>query len=559
MARQTYHKADGLSQRGSIWYLKMKVPADVQAVIGKKVLSHNLKTANLRHAQVEGARVRAEWWALVEAARNGPSTDDIRRIVANWKAGQDRARHLRSDRRSILLSHGIDPADTDEHASAVEALTRSMYLAVRGDDAPHSLTAALRASGLEDTPEARRILGKALLEIEYAKRLNGEAHVAAIKAVGFETKVFGAAGSVATLKPSGTRLSALFTDFSRHNAANAKETGKRKGYLKRLTEFLGEDADIGTITVRQAGDFWLALKRLPAQRRSKTLANLNFHELVESGLPPIGDQALFQWLLFFKRMFEHAVQFEMISANPFRNIKLKLDKSELAGEAYAPTEIEKLFTSPLFTGHDGAYDRCVSGPTLIKDWRYWLPILSLWSGTRLNEWASAAIAEIVKKGDGWFLDLTKRPVGGESPNRVKTKTAKRLVPLHVRLIELGFLEYVEAQAGPWLFPDLHGHKLHPSARAANWFTRHRGKIGLDNTMHELRHTWKRAARGLISVSESGMTEHISDLITAHVSGSIGRKYGAGVEPAALSKAIELIDFATFPLGCDRRMADGEAA
>lgn len=553
MAEQTYRKADGLSQRGSVWYLKMKVPADVQAVIGKKVLSHNLKTANLRHAQVEGARVRAEWWALIDAARSGPSTDDIRRIVANWKSGQDRARHLRSDRRSILLSHGIDPADTDEHDGAVEALTRSMYLAVRGDDAPHSLTAALRASGLDDTPEARRILGRALLEIEYAKRLNGEAHLAAIKAVGFETKVFGAAGSGATLKPTGTRLSALLTDFSHHNRTNAKETGKRKGYVKRLTEFLGEDADIGTITVRQAGDFWLALKRLPAQRRSKMLASLNFNELVELGLPPIGDQALFQWLLFLKRMFDHAVQFEMISANPFRHIKLKLDKSKLAGEAYAPAEIEKFFKSPLFTGHDGAYDRCVSGPIVIKDWRYWLPILSLWTGTRLNEWASAAKAEIVKRGEGWFLDLKNRPVGGDSPNRVKTNAAKRLVPLHTRLIELGFLNYVEAQAGPWLFPDLYGHKLHPAARAANWFTRYREKIGLENTIHELRHTWKRAARPPLSIPGSGMTEYISDLITAHASGSIGRKYGEldgeGVEPADLSKAIELIDFPTFPLGC----------
>lgn len=75
MAKKTYQKADGLSRRGSIWYLKMKVPADVQTVIGKKVLSHNLKTANLRHAQVEGARVRAEWWALIDAARHGPSPD----------------------------------------------------------------------------------------------------------------------------------------------------------------------------------------------------------------------------------------------------------------------------------------------------------------------------------------------------------------------------------------------------------------------------------------------------------------------------------------------------
>lgn len=541
MAKKTYQKADGLSRRGSIWYLKMKVPADVQTVIGKKVLSHNLKTANLRHAQVEGARVRAEWWALIDAARHGPSTDDIRRVVASWKTGQDRARHLRSDRRSILLSHGIDPADTDQDAGALEALTRSMYLAVKGDDAPHSLSASLRAVGLEDTPEARRIMGKALLEIEHAKHLNGEAHVAAMKAVGFETKTFGAVGTGATVKLTGTRLSALLDDFSRHYPANAKEAGKRKGYVKRLTEFVGEDADIGTITVRQAGDFWLVLKRLPAQRRSKALAKLNLNELVELGLPPIGDQALFQWLLFFRRLFEHAVQFEMIPANPFRNIKLKLDKSELAGEAYTPDEIERLFTSPLFTGHDGAYDRCISGSTVTKDWRYWLPILSLWTGTRLNEWASAAKAEIVKKGEGWFLDLTQRPVGGEAPNRVKTKAARRLVPIHPRLIDLGLLEYVEAQAGPWLFPDLHGHKLHPSARAANWFTRHREKIGLDKTIHELRHTWKNAARS------AGVSEEISDLISAHVSGSIGRKYGAGVDPEALSTAIRMIDFPTFPL------------
>jgi hypothetical protein len=546
LAQKTYRKADGLSQRGSIWYLKMKVPADVQAVIGKKVLSRNLNTPNLRHAQAEGARVRAEWWALIHAARSGPSIDDIRRVVADWKAGQDRSRHLRPDRRSILLSHGIDPADTDQDADAVESLTRSMYLAARGDDPPHSLMAALKASGLDDTPEARRLMGKALLEIEYSKRLNGEAHLAATKAAGFEAKTFGAVGPVATVRLTGTRLSALFDDFNRHNPANAKETGKRRGYVKRLTEFLGEDSDIGTITIRQAHDFWLALKRLPAQRRSKALARLNFAELVELDLPAIGDQALFQWLLFFRRLFEHAVQFEIISMNPFRSIKLKLDKSELAGEAYTPEAIERLFQSPLFTGHDGAYDRCMPGSTVIKDWRYWLPILSLWTGTRLNEWASAAKAEIVKKDEGWFLDLTQRPVGGEAPNRVKTKAARRLVPIHQRLIELGFLEFAEAQSGPWLFADLWGHKLHPSARAANWFTRYREKIGFDNTIHDLRHTWKRAARPR-GETQSGMTEEISDLITAHVSGSIGRKYGAGVEPAALTKAIEMIDFPTFPL------------
>lgn len=541
MAQKTYRKADGLSQRGSIWYLKMKVPADVQAVIGKKVLCRNLNTPNLRHAQAEGARVRAEWWALIHAARSGPSTDDIRRIVADWKAGQDRSRHLRPDRRSILLSHGIDPADTDQDADPVESLTRSMYLAARGDHAPHSLIAALKASGLEDTPEARRLMGRALLEIEYSKRLHGEAHIAARKAVGFEAKTFGAVGSGATVRLTGTRLSALFDEFQRHNPANAKETGKRKGYVKRLTEFLGEDADIGTITVRQARDFWLALKRLPAQRRSKTLAKLDFTELVESGLPSIGEQALFQWLLFFRRLFEHAVQFEITSTNPFRNIKLKLDKSELAGVAYTPDEIERLFKSPLFTGHDGGYDRCVPGSILIKDWRYWLPILSLWTGTRLNEWASAAKSEIVKKGEGWFLDLTQRPVGGELPNRVKTKAARRLVPIHAHLIDLGLLEYAEGQAGPWLFPDLHGHRLHPSARAANWFTRHREKLGLDKTIHELRHTWKNAARS------AGMSEEVSDLITAHVSGSIGRKYGAGVKPEALTHAIRLIDYPTFQL------------
>ncbi|MBB5661146.1 site-specific integrase [Brevundimonas halotolerans] len=535
--------AKGLKVEHGSYVVRMIVPADVRTLFGKAEFRHNLKTSNPVTAETEAARIRSEWKAMIAEARDGASPEKIKLLVDAWKCRQPRMESNVSRRGAVLSRYGLDDVTAnggDDHADAISSLMRLMHHAVRGQADPAFFVSALREAGLPDTAEGRKQLGRAILEIEHARMLKGQAAALAERTRAFEAKAFG--GSTEPKKLAGVKISELHNHWRKHRPKAPKEAAKEDQYVKRLTEFMGGDVDIALISKVKAGDFWLALQLLPARRTSAKLAKLDFNALIATGEPPIGDAALFQWQLFLKALFKHAEKFGMNEGNPFSVVEHKLDKSELQGSAYTPEEIEQAFKLPLFTGHDGSHFRHKVGCIVTKDWKYWLPIASLWSGTRLNEWASAKAAHIKQIDGGWFLDLRDRSLAMGDPTRVKNKGSRRLVPIHQKLIELGLLDYAQRHPEGWLFPELHAsEKRTASTIASNWLGQNRKLSGITLNVHELRHTFKQAARS------SGMSEEISDLITGHTSGGMGRKYGAGVDPKVLTSAVARIDFPTFPL------------
>jgi integrase len=75
----------------------------------------------------------------------------------------------------------------------------------------------------------------------------------------------------------------------------------------------------------------------------------------------------------------------------------------------------------------------------------------MFTGARLNEICQLDIADVQRDGDTWFLNITDE---GDDNKSVKSKAARRKVPLHSELIRLGFLDFVEGRkTGTRLFPD----------------------------------------------------------------------------------------------------------
>jgi hypothetical protein len=67
--------------------------------------------------------------------------------------------------------------------------------------------------------------------------------------------------------------------------------------------------------------------------------------------------------------------------------------------------LRKLFASPVWTGCYSEVRRSRSGTHVIKDDKYWLPLLGLYHGNRLEEFAQLHRADL-RQGDGiWFLDI----------------------------------------------------------------------------------------------------------------------------------------------------------
>ena len=72
------------------------------------------------------------------------------------------------------------------------------------------------------------------------------------------------------------------------------------------------------------------------------------------------------------------------------------------------------------------------------EWRYWLPLLALFSGMRGNEISLLLTSDIQKTEKGiYFFNITD-----EGAKSVKTSTSIRKIPIHDDIIALGFLDFV---------------------------------------------------------------------------------------------------------------------
>lgn len=233
-------------------------------------------------------------------------------------------------------------------------------------------------------------------------------------------------------------------------------------------------------------------------------------------------------------LFAFADRNDYLTANPFQKINLERPKRALSSQRqeWDSDELRKLFRSPVY----------VQGKRYIAgggEAAYWLPVLALYHGFRAGELCQLDLADLIQR-EG-FDCLRIRPSVEEDGDdkSVKTSESIRTVPLHKRVIELGFLDYVKTLKGKKMFP-----QIKPDSRGrwsgdfSKWFGRYRRTIGLDQRwtdFHSFRHTWKTAARG------AELTEEFHDEISGHDSASVGRSYGR-IPVKQLKRALDRVRF-----------------
>ncbi len=182
---------------------------------------------------------------------------------------------------------------------------------------------------------------------------------------------------------------------------------------------------------------------------------------------------------------------EFHGANPASNFEFpSKGRPPAKRKAWDTESLRKLFSSPIWTGCHSASKRSVPGNLIIKDHRYWLPLLGVYHGNRLEEFAQLK-REDVKSEDG----IVFCHINSDGDRQLKNSQSIRRVPLHPFLKEIGFMEYVDKIAnnpGDRIFPELKpggsdgklGHSYSKS------FTRYRRDIGVYQSMmdyHSFRH------------------------------------------------------------------------
>ena len=113
--------------------------------------------------------------------------------------------------------------------------------------------------------------------------------------------------------------------------------------------------------------------------------------------------------------------------------------------------LARFLTCPLFTGCFSEHRRGRPGTVIIRDFLYWVPLIVLTIGSRIEEILLLKRRNLVYRNQTYCL-----AIGLDCDQHGKTPDAERVVPIPQLLLDLGFVDWITSlpdDHGPLLFPD----------------------------------------------------------------------------------------------------------
>lgn len=222
---------------------------------------------------------------------------------------------------------------------------------------------------------------------------------------------------------------------------------------------------------------------------------------------------------------------------------MKLDEGESArdqADPFSADQLQAIFKTPIYTGCQSERFRKKHGNEDMShtSW-YWLPLLGLFTGARLNELCQLREEDVCERDGIPYLHLRE----GEETQRIKLHK-ERVVPIHDTLIHLGFLRMVESQRSAGsdrVFPDLKrdssGYYSNKSSKDFNDYIDALGIKTKKTKFHSFRHNFKDACR------HSGVHPDINDILLGHALPGMSGRYGnAQVPLKKLNEAVQSVAF-----------------
>lgn len=298
--------------------------------------------------------------------------------------------------------------------------------------------------------------------------------------------------------PAGSQIMDLYSQFERNKGATKKSdtNDQNRKIVQLFAEFVGETLPVTSLTRRHISSFRDQLALFPKYAlQIADFKGLKFREIIaknrDIGRPALDDRSINKYLSavspFIRWLGANShIDTPILTEDLFHAIDTEARKYKV----FSSDQLKTLFSSPLFRGCLSDTETHKPGNVLVRDWRYWLPVVALFTGARLGEIAQLLV-EDVRQIDGiWCAYVTAQGDDGKS---IKTANSRRVIPIHPELEKLGFLKFHEAQkrAGQRrLFPeiklDARGHWGVPSKE----LNRYMDRIGLKEerlVVHSFRH------------------------------------------------------------------------
>lgn len=178
-----------------------------------------------------------------------------------------------------------------------------------------------------------------------------------------------------------------------------------------------------------------------------------------------------------------------------------------------------------------------------RDSEYWVPLIALFTGARQAEICQLHTTDVTydETHQHWFIDIN-----AHGNKTLKTENAARRIPVHPRLITLGFADFVTSAAErKALFPEEIRNARGEFKGFSDRFNRYRKKKGvlgerfLRKDFHSFRHTvvQKMTSQG----AESYLAEWFVGHKSSHASQTL-TVYSHGASEGTLIKCLDYLDY-----------------
>lgn len=282
-----------------------------------------------------------------------------------------------------------------------------------------------------------------------------------------------------------------------------------------LTDFFGPDKAIRAITRQDARDFVHMLEHLPPNAsKHPDFRRMNATEAScaneQAGGQTIAPATLHKHVSNFRAFLQFCTDEELVEKNVAVHLKAQsanpptlkkrgpftvADLTLIFGEGYEE------YARPVSSRTD--YD-----PGAIPVYaRYWAPLISLFSGMRLQEICQLEVAAIGEQDGIPYIstewDITEETDDLETGRKkyLKNDNSVRRIPIHPELVKLGLLDFQnqrQLERERYLFPELPARQDGKVSRnVGDWFSRYIRSIGIKDRS-KVFHSFRYCFRGAMS-------------------------------------------------------------
>ncbi len=496
-------KVKYLSKRGNVFQFSRRVPDDVRPVIGKDHWRQSLQTDSKTEAEIACRKHAVETDRTIEQVRNGTYrqfTDiEIDDLAIAWGI---QFQSINRERIAASVFPDVIPLDEaigDEEPTPVFASRRELERSVarwasKMENVPAPDTAdwsklvdACLDGYLVANPELTDDWKDILAELGHDFSKTHNQYIEVVKRP----------KKVAT----GNLLSSVFKDFLASNHELASNTINE--YQLSVDRFLSVhgDIDVNEITKDHARQFRDLLRKMPS-RPPDNVRSLPISQQVEwaedRDISTLSQAAINKNLLGVKTALNHAYLETSILRNPnwhnpFDGFSKKAKDSRHPRKRFTDEQVKIVFAPDLYKPK--------------TEEKFWVPLVLYYTGARLTEISQLHVSDVRTNPIPHILLENLEDEDPAAAKKLKSESSHRTVPLHPKLMEIGFLDFVarkHSEGNLHVFPNLPHEKPDGVGDlvSRDFISRFReygvanpdtGLNSLSLVTHSLRHTFRTAA------------------------------------------------------------------